>query len=110
MTHVIFDVPYQGKKEFALDGLFIEIGHLPQNELALQLGVAVDAKGEIIVDKYSQTSVPGVYAAGDITDLAFKQAITGAAQGTIATYVAYDYLQSIKTQAHKEEKGNNKKT
>jgi len=96
VTHVIFDREYNGSKEFKIDGLFIEIGHLPQNELAKQLGVKLSEHGSIITDKYSRTNVDGVYAAGDITDMDFKQAITGAAQGTVAAYSAFEYLGKVK--------------
>ena len=90
------DKEYNGSNEFKLDGLFIEIGHLPRNELAKQLGVNLDDHGFIITDKYSKTNVDGVYAAGDITEIAFKQAITGAAEGTIAAYSAFEYLGKVK--------------
>lgn len=94
VTHVMLDKPYQGKKEFALDGLFIEIGHIPLSDLAKGIGVALNKKGEIIIDKDSLTNVPGVYAAGDVADREFKQAITGVAEGVAAAYAAYQYLEN----------------
>jgi len=96
LTKVLFDKEYNGSKEFEIDGLFIEIGHLPQNDLAKQLGVELDEKGSIITDKYSKTNIEGVYAAGDVTDMEFKQAITGAAQGTVAAFSAFEYIGKIK--------------
>jgi thioredoxin reductase (NADPH) len=89
---VMLDKPYKGSKEFKLDGVFIEIGYDPQSELAKGLGVKLDEKGEIVIGCDSQTSVAGVYAAGDVTSGSFKQAITGAAQGVVAANSAYDYL------------------
>ncbi len=92
MSHVILDNPYKGKKEFPLDALFIEIGHIPLSGLAKKLGVKLNEKGEIIIDRMSQTNLPGVYAAGDVADTEFKQAITGVAEGVTAAYSAYKHL------------------
>lgn len=78
--------------ELALDGVFIEIGATPNSELAKKLGVGVDEKGEVIIDVESKTNVPGVYAAGDVANRHFKQAITGAAEGVIAAFSAYEYI------------------
>lgn len=75
-----------------LEGLFIEIGGIPQTELALPLGVNVNAKGEIITDKFSQTNIPGLFAAGDITDNPFKQAIVSSAEGAHAAGSAFEYV------------------
>jgi len=90
LTHVVFD----NGKEFPLDGLFIEIGLVPQNDLAKSIGVKLNDKGEIIIDRYSRTNVKGVYAAGDCADAPFKQAITGSAEGVIASFSAYDLINS----------------
>ncbi|MBI4440457.1 FAD-dependent oxidoreductase [Candidatus Woesearchaeota archaeon] len=90
LTHVIFDKPYNGSREFKLDGLFIEIGHLPQNELAKKLGVRLNEKGDVVIDSHSRTNVSGVYAMGDITQTEWKQAITAVAEGVIAAFSAYE--------------------
>ena len=90
---VVFDKLYKGKKEFPLQGLFIAIGHIPLSELAVKLGVKVDEKNEIIIDhKDSSTNVPGVFAAGDVSDKPFKQLITGVAEGCTAAHSAYEYI------------------
>jgi thioredoxin reductase (NADPH) len=91
---VMLDSAYKGKKELAVDAVFIEIGRIPASELAKKLGVAVNEKGEIITDKESKTNVPGVFAAGDVTNSSAKQVITGAAEGVKAAYSAYAYLKS----------------
>ncbi|MEK7584241.1 MAG: NAD(P)/FAD-dependent oxidoreductase [Patescibacteria group bacterium] len=78
---------------FDIDGIFIEIGHLPLNKLALGLGVETDKKGFIKVNNKQETSVPGVLAAGDITNATeLKQFITSAAEGSIAAQTAYHTL------------------
>ena len=93
LKSVIFDKPYKGKKEFPLEGLFIAIGHIPLSDLAKSLGVKINEKGEIILDhRTSETNIPGIYAAGDVGDTPFKQAITGVAEGCIAAYSAYEYM------------------
>lgn len=81
-------------KELPIEGLFVDIGLIPQNELAKNLGVKLNDKEEIITDKQSKTNIPGVLGAGDCTDSKVKQAITGAAQGVIAAFSAYEYVNS----------------
>ncbi len=79
-----------------IDGLFIEVGHLPLNELAQSLGVAVDERGYIMVNRKQETSAPGVLAAGDITNATeLKQFITSAAEGSVAAQTAYNTLHQL---------------
>ena len=92
LTHVILDKEYKGSNQLNLDGLFPAIGLIPQNELARQLGVKLNDKGQIIIDENSMTNVEGVYAAGDIGNRGYKQAITGAAEGVMAAFSAYNYI------------------
>lgn len=75
-----------------MDGVFLAIGHTAQTELARQIGVELNEKGEIKINRKSATSVPGVFAAGDCADTEFKQAITGSAEGVTASYYAYHYV------------------
>ena len=63
--------------------MFISIGEEPQNILAKNLGVKLDEKGFVIVDKQQRTSIKGVYAAGDITG-GLRQVVTACAEGAIA--------------------------
>ncbi len=93
---VILDNEYKGNKELELGGLFIEIGQIPGSFLANKLNIKLNEKNEIIIDKYSKTDIDGVFAAGDVTDRIFKQAITGVAEGATAAYSAYMYLQKVK--------------
>ena len=79
-------------EELPLQGIFVAIGHLALSDLAGKLGAALNEKGEIIINRRSETNVPGVYAAGDVTDTTFKQAITGAAEAVTASYFAFDYI------------------
>jgi thioredoxin reductase (NADPH) len=93
LEKVQLDKDYKGKAELKLDGLFVAIGHIALSDLAVKLGVKVDKKGEIVMDhKTSETSMPGVYAAGDVGDKPFKQAITGVAEGCTAAHSAFEYI------------------
>lgn len=75
-----------------LDGIFIEIGQNPNSGLAEKLGVKLNDKKEIIIDEGSKTNSPGVFAAGDVCNRHFKQAITGASEGVIAAFSAYEFI------------------
>ncbi|HLC80054.1 MAG TPA: FAD-dependent oxidoreductase [archaeon] len=85
-------VKFKEGGEIALSGVFVEIGSTPNSGLAKKIGVKLDEKGEIIIDVESKTNVAGVYAAGDVANRHFKQAITGAAEGVIGAFSAYEYI------------------
>ena len=89
---VIFD----NGREFEVDGLFIEIGSNPASDIVKDLGVKLNEKNEIITNRKSETNIPGIYAAGDVANAPFKQAITGVAEGVIVAYAAFDYLKKTK--------------
>ncbi|MBI5103318.1 MAG: thioredoxin-disulfide reductase [Nitrospirae bacterium] len=72
-----------------VDGIFIAIGYVPNNQLAKKLGVDLDAEGYIKIDKGHRTNVKGVYAAGDITG-GFKQIVTAVGQGSIAAESVFE--------------------
>jgi len=77
------DTKTDEKTELKVDGVFISIGEVPQNDLAKKLGVKLDESGYIVIDKEGRTNVEGVYAAGDITD-GLRQVVTACAEGAIA--------------------------
>lgn len=92
VTNIILDKPYHGSTTLAVQGVFVAIGHEVLSDLAISLGVALNEKKEIIIDhKTSATNVPGIFAAGDVADKPFKQAITGVAEGCTAAWSAYEY-------------------
>ena len=95
VTGLRLTAPFHGSDLLPVKGMFVEIGHDIQSELAAQLGVAIDSHGQIIIDGESKTNVDGVYAAGDVGNRRYKQALTGAAEGAIAAFSAYERLQRI---------------
>lgn len=84
------------EKELAIDGVFVEIGSVPNTEIVKDL-VALDARKEVIIDsKHGSTSHPGIFAAGDITDDPYKQNNISAGDAVKAALAAYAYLQKRK--------------
>lgn len=81
-----------GSDIFNIDAIFVNIGHIPLTTLAKEIGVNINNKNEIIIDRMSKTNIEGFYAAGDVADTLFKQAITGVAEGVTAAYSAYHYI------------------
>ena len=98
---VLLKNKFNGKTELLLEGLFVYIGHEPKNELAKQIKAKLNKKGEIIVNQNSETSIPGVFAAGDVTNIEWKQAITSVAQGVTTAYYACQYLMNSKKRVMK---------
>ncbi|TXI50405.1 MAG: alkyl hydroperoxide reductase subunit F [Lysobacter sp.] len=80
----------------ALDGVFVQIGLLPNTEW-LKGTVELSARGEIVVDERGQTSLPGVFAAGDATTVPYKQIVIAMGEGAKAALGAFDHL--IRTSA-----------
>jgi thioredoxin reductase (NADPH) len=94
VTSVKLDREYNKSKELKIDGVFVAIGHVVLSDLAKELGVELNEKNEIIINhKNSSTNISGVFAAGDVADKLFKQAITGVAEGCTAAYSAFEYIQ-----------------
>jgi alkyl hydroperoxide reductase subunit F len=74
-----------------LDGVFVQIGLVPNTEW-LKGDVGLNPRGEIEIDARGATSVPGVFAAGDVTTTPFKQIIISTGEGAKAALSAFDYL------------------
>jgi thioredoxin reductase (NADPH) len=75
------------------DGIFVSIGLTP-NTIMLEPPLQLDAWGYVVVTDYTKTSVPGIFAAGDVQDFRYRQAITAAGSGCMAALDAERYLSS----------------
>lgn len=96
VEEVLLDRPFQEKNTLKLDGVFIEIGQLPNSKMAADIGVELDPAGYIQVGEDMSTNIPGFYAAGDVTtgSARFMQLVTAASEGVISVYSSYKYLNS----------------
>lgn len=81
--------------DLPLQGVFVEVGYQPNTALYGHL-VETTPQGAVIVDKDCNTSMPGFYAAGDVTTLSYKQIITSGGEGCKAVLTAYTYVQKKK--------------
>lgn len=79
-----------------LEGIFVQIGLLPNTDW-LKGAVELSARGEVIVDARGETSLPGVFAAGDVTTVPYKQIVIAVGEGAKASLSAFDHL--IRTSA-----------
>jgi thioredoxin reductase (NADPH) len=93
---VKLDKPHNGSDKLPLDAVFIAVGHAPLSALAKEAGVELDAKGHVKISRNSETNVPGFFAAGDVTDTRFKQAIVGVGEAVSAAYSAHLFLEGKK--------------
>ncbi len=75
----------------ALEGVFVQIGLLPNTEW-LKDTIRLSPRGEIEVDARGETSIPGVFAAGDVTTVPYKQIVIAMGEGSKASLSAFDYL------------------
>ena len=78
-------------KEIHVDGMFIELGFTPNSQPVADLGVS-DSQGRIMVDCNCATSCPGVFAAGDVTNIFVEQVLICIGEGAKAALNAYEYL------------------
>ena len=78
-------------KQLAVAGIFVQIGLLPNTD-SLAGSVGLSRTGEIMVDERGRTNVPGVFAAGDVTTVPYKQIIIATGDGAKAALGAFDYL------------------
>jgi thioredoxin-disulfide reductase len=90
VTEIQINKQYNKSNKIKVDGIFVDIGHIPLSKFAKPLGVKLDKKQQIIINKESRTNIKGIWAAGDVTDTRFKQAITGVGEAVKAIYGIYE--------------------
>ena len=80
-------------KELAIQAVFVQIGLLPNTEWLASSGMALaERPKEIVIDAHGATSIPGVFAAGDCTNVPYKQIVISMGAGAVASLSAFDYL------------------
>lgn len=89
---VLFDNKTGETRELAVNAVFVQVGEAPNNQIAKEAGVEVNEHGYIKTDISQRTSVPGVYAAGDVSSHPVKQVGTAVGQGITAALEAYAYI------------------
>ena len=80
------------------EALFVSVGRVPNTEF-LQGAVSVDGSGYIEADETTRTSVPGVFAVGDIRTKPMRQVVTAAADGAVSSMFAQQYIEELKAKA-----------
>lgn len=85
-------------KKLKVQGVFIAIGMVPKAGFVERL-VDFDKSGEIKIDRNNKTKTPGIFAAGDITDVKYEQIVIAASEGAKAALAVNDYLQNKKEQS-----------
>ncbi len=93
VTHEIAEEPF--------DAVFVFVGSIPQTAFLVDTGVQIDETGYIITDCTMQSSIPGLFAAGDVRATPFRQLITAAADGAIAAHSAANYIDEQRGQAYR---------
>ena len=92
VTGLIYNDRVSGDaRQVALEGVFVQIGLLPNTEW-LKGTLKLSPRGEIEVDARGETSLPGVFAAGDVTTVPYKQIVIAMGEGSKASLSAFDYL------------------
>ena len=88
----VFNNKTEEEKDIDVDGVFIEIGRIANTDLVANL-VERNERNEILIDELGKTKTSGIFAAGDVTQILFKQITIATGQGTVAALSAYQYLQ-----------------
>jgi alkyl hydroperoxide reductase subunit F len=90
----IRDLKSKQERELDVDGIFIEIGLIPNSEPFKKI-TSLNSSGEIEVNCANETGVPGLFAAGDVTNVPEKQIVVAAGEGAKAALKAHHYLQRL---------------
>ena len=91
----LLDLKTGQQRSLAVDGLFVELGYVVDSQIVQNI-VELDEQQQIIIDKNQATSVPGIFACGDVTNSNYKQAVISAGEGATAALACFDWLQRRK--------------
>ena len=92
ISHIVVEnLTDHSQEKLAVDGVFISIGRSPANSL-VQGQLVLDEAGYIVADESTQSSIPGVYAVGDVRTKALRQIVTAVSDGAMAVHAAEEYL------------------
>lgn len=80
------------EKEIEVEGIFVELGYEAKTDLVKNL-IELNEKNEIVINKVGETNVEGIFAAGNVTDIPFKQAVISAGEVVKAALSAFSYIQ-----------------
>ncbi|MBN1327051.1 MAG: FAD-dependent oxidoreductase, partial [Candidatus Cloacimonetes bacterium] len=94
---LLFNKKEEEYSEIPVDGIFIYVGIIPNNEL-VESRVELDSQGFIITDEKMHTNIPGIFAAGDIIHKVLRQVITANSDGATAAFSADKWVEE--NQAH----------
>ena len=92
------NVETKEKMEIKADGVFPYIGAIPATEFLKKFGI-LDSEGYIIANERLETSVPGIFGAGDVVAKELRQIVTAASDGSIAAQNAFQYIQTLESKA-----------
>ena len=86
--------------EEKVEAVFVFVGSIPQTQVVKELEVELDEAGYIVTNQRMETSVPGVYAVGDVRATPFRQLVVAAGDGAIAAHAASQYIDELKGEAY----------
>ena len=89
--------------QLELEGVFVQIGLVPNSAFLKESGVELTDRGEVVIDGRGATNVPGIFAAGDVSTVPYKQIVVAFGSGSTASLSAFDHL--IRTSAPADEIG-----
>ena len=91
---MVENVNTKEKREIELNGVFVEIGYIIETEFVKEF-VTVNSSNEIVVNEHCEAGYPGIFAAGDLTSVPYKQTVISAGMGATAGLSAYNYLMKL---------------
>lgn len=95
---VVENVDTKERRELAVKGVFVEIGYIIETDFVKEF-VTLNKSNEIVVNNMKETGYPGIFAAGDLTDVPYKQTVISAGEGATAALSAYNYLMKLEGKA-----------